>query len=260
MIKNYDDAKITYGQITDSLKALHNYDEELRHHAQRVSELNKDIESLDGQILSLNASIDKVKSSKEFSDYESLRRSLEQLSGEKTQIKNHIATQFTKISRPLSRYEYVSSDKDQKNLLVKLVEDPIDVLVSKNRDMIIVILENVRKGIISGSISVKDVEKSMDHITETVEMIDSFTRQVDEFKEKVRRIEDQMNQFDRTALNKFEKNLEKALHEKEECRQKIISFTNEADEIRSKIPSILDDIESKLRQFSSVQYTLVKPP
>lgn len=260
MIKNYDDAKVTYEQITDSLKALNNYDEELEHHTQRISEINKDIESLEGQILSLNASIDKIKSSKEFSDYESLRHSLEQLGGEKTQIKNHIGTQFTKISRPLSRYEYISSDKDQKNLLVKLVEDPVDVLVSKNRDMIIVILENVRKGILSGSISVKDIEKSMDHITETVEMIDSFIRQVDEFKEKVRRIEEQMNQFDRTALDKFEKDLEKALHEKEEYRQKITSFTNEADEIRSKIPSLLTDIESKLRQFSSVQYTLVKPP
>ena len=40
-------------------------------------------------------------------------------SSQKLKIKNEINAQFTKISRPLSRYEYGSSlDKDQKNLLI----------------------------------------------------------------------------------------------------------------------------------------------
>ena len=40
---------------------------------------------------------------------------------QKSQIKIQIDAQFTKISRPLSRYEYGSSlDKEQKNLLSQL--------------------------------------------------------------------------------------------------------------------------------------------
>ena len=43
------------------------------------------------------------------------------------------------------------------------------MLLPQNKDSIIVILENVRKGITSGSISVKDIDKSLSQITETEE-------------------------------------------------------------------------------------------
>jgi len=97
-----------------------------------------------------------------------LKNTLDEYVNEKSKIKNQINTQFTKISRPLSRYEYASSlDKDQKSILSNLVSEPFDVLTSANKDSIITILENIRKGISSGSISVKDVEKTSSQITET---------------------------------------------------------------------------------------------
>ena len=105
-----------------------------------------------------------------------LKNELDAFASQKINIKNNISTQFTKISRPLSRYEYASSlDKDQKNILNKLVHDPFEILLPQNKDSIIIILENVRKGISSGSISVKDVEKTSSQITETEEMLDMFT-------------------------------------------------------------------------------------
>ena len=53
----------------------------------------------------------------------------------------------------------------------KLVNDPFDVLVAENKESIIMILENVRKAVSSGSISVKDVDKTMSQITEIEETI-----------------------------------------------------------------------------------------
>ena len=50
--------------------------------------------------------------------------------------------------------------KAQNRILSTLVDDPFDALVPENSDTIIIILENIRKGISSGSISVKDTEKT----------------------------------------------------------------------------------------------------
>lgn len=258
LIKNYYDTKITSKEIIDSLKRITNFENEIKNKEQRISELKIEIESLEKKIISLRNYIEKIKSSKEYHEYLKLKQSLKKLNSEKPQIKNQIDSQFTKISRPLGRYEYISSDKEQKNLLIKLVEDPIEVLVTKNKDLIIIILENVRKGILSGSISVKDVEKSMFLITETIESLDSFIKQIDDYGRKIKNIENQINKFDRSELLKFEQDLEKILHEKEDYGQKIIAFESDITQIHSKIPEFLMDAESKLRQFSNIQYTVEK--
>ena len=185
LLKNYDHAKSTSAEILDSLKEIDNLENNLTKKKQRTTEIHSFVGSLDKKILSLEDSIKKIKISEEYGKFLDLKRILDEFSNRKNQIKNEIDSQFTKISRPLSRYEYVSSlDKEQKNLLSKLIEDPFEVLLSKNRDSIILILENVRKGISSGSISVKDTEKSFSQITETEEALDGFIKQVTAFVDK----------------------------------------------------------------------------
>jgi chromosome segregation ATPase len=259
LIKNHEETKFYSDKIINLIKTINAYESEIAHNKERISELKTNIKSLENQITLLNNSIEKVTASKEYVEYQSLKDSLNLLDSEKHDIKNQIRSQLTKISRPLNRYEYVSSDKEQKNLLVQLIEDPLEAFCPKNRDLIIVILENVRKGILSGSISVKDVDKSMTQITETVELIDSFIKQIDGFKKKIQSIKNKMNEFDTNTINKLQNNLEKTLDEKEEHDIKITTFENEINQTRSKIPTLLSEIESKLRNFSSVQYTLVKP-
>ncbi len=258
LIKNYEDTKITSEEINDLIKSITNSENEIKHKEQRISELKIEMKSQENKIISIKESIEKIKSSKEYSEFLKLKQSLEKINSEKPQIKNQIDSQFTKISRPMGRYEYISSDKEQKNLLMKLVADPIDVLATKNKDLIIIILENVRKEILSGSISVKDVDKSMSQITETIEMLDSFIKQVDNFKGKIQNIENQINSFDRHKLLEIEQTLEKAIQQKEDQNQKIITFENDMIQVRSKIPELLMDIESKLQKFSNTRYIVEK--
>lgn len=258
LIKNYEVATTISDEINDLIRSITNCENEIKHKEQRISELKMEVESLEKKIISMKDSIEKLKSSKEYNEYIKLKQSLEQLNSEKLKIKNQINSQFTKISRPLGRYEYISSDKEQKNLLIKLVADPIDVLITKNKDLIIIILENVRKEILSGSISVKDVNKSMSQITETIEMLDLFIKQADDFRGKIQSIENQINKFDRSKLMEFEHNLEKTIHEKEDQDQKIIAFEQDMSQINSQIPEFLEVVESKLRKFSNILYTVEK--
>jgi hypothetical protein len=225
---------------------------------QKITETNNKIKSLDEKIMSLQNSIEEKRSSDDYKKYLNLKNTLDSFSTQKLKIKNDIDTQFTKISRPLSRYEYGSSlDKDQKILLAKLVKNPIDVLVSQNKDSIIVILENVRKGISSGSISVKDVEKSLSQITETEEAIDGFVKRVFEYLEKHENMSNELKSLRSDELVSLENELTKNLSFKDDSKLKSKTIQDELDEIDSKIPQLISKIEVKLRQFSNTKYTII---
>ena len=210
------------------------------------------------QISSLQKSIETVKSSNDYKKYVDLKNTLEVFDTQKLKIKNEIDAQFTKISRPLSRYEYVSSlDKDQKNILSGLVGNPFDILLPENRDSVIVILENVRKGVSSGSISVKDIDKTLSQITETEEMLDVFVNKVLEYFKKYDEIQDDLNSLRPDDLFSLEADLAKNVSLKADSQIRSKTLRDEISEIDKKIPLLVTTIEEKLRQFSSTRYAVM---
>ncbi|HJJ23134.1 MAG TPA: exonuclease SbcC [Nitrosopumilus sp.] len=258
LLKNYDSAKITSDEIIDSLNQIKTLGEARQEKNQKIDDTNQNAQSLVEKIISLQNSIEEIKSSDNYKKYLELKNKLDTFSAQKSNIKNEIDIQFTKISRLLSRYEYGSSlDKEQKNILSTLVENPFDVLVPQNKDTIIVILENVRKGISSGSISVKDIDKSLFYLTETEESLKGFVKQISEYSQKYKKMKNDLNSLNSDELVSLEHELAKNTSFKEDSQLKSETFQGEIDEIDLKIPQLVSEIEDKLRQFSNTKYTIL---
>jgi hypothetical protein len=258
LLKNHDSTKSFSDEITNTLNKIDIMKNEQLVKRQKIDDINNDINSFNEKIALLQNSIEEKKSSDDYKKYLNLKNELNSFITLKLKIKNDIDTQFTKISRPLSRYEYGSSlDKDQKNILSILVKNPIDVLVSQNKDSIIVILENVRKGISSGSISVKDTDKSLIQITETVESLDMFVTRVSEYSKKYKSMSDELDSLKSTELISLENKLSKNLSFRDDSKLRSETIETELDEIKSKIPQLVSEIETKLRQFSNTKYTVI---
>ncbi|GBL41667.1 putative leucine-rich repeat-containing protein DDB_G0290503 [Nitrosarchaeum sp.] len=257
LLKNHDDSKLTSAEILESIKEIHGVENNLVKKEQRINEIRSYVDSLDKKIISIEDLIKKIETSDEYEKFLDLKQILDEFTIKKNQIKHEIDSQFTKISRPLSRYEYASSmDKEQKHLLSQLIKDPFDVLLSKNRDSIILILENVRKGISSGSISVKDQEKSFSQITETEEALDGFIKQVNDFVDKKQNIENQMGILEPDELSDLTRDLKNALSNKKDSELKIKTFQVEINEDHSSIKKLISDVEVKLRTFSNTVYAI----
>ena len=258
ILKNFEYTKTSSDEINDNLNEIKTLQKSKIEKTQKIVETNKEVESLQEKISSLEKSIAEIKSSENYQKFLNLKNELDSFDSQKTSIKNNIGTQFTKISRPLSRYEYASSlDKEQKNILSKLVSDPFDVLLPQNKDAVIIILENVRKGISSGSISVKDVDKTLSHITETEEMLDAFIIQVSEYFKKYNSIKSEMNSLKPDNLDSLEAEMNKNISFKSDSELKSETFQGEIDESDSKIPVLVSSIEAKLRNFSNTTYTIL---
>jgi hypothetical protein len=257
LLKNHDNTKLASAEILESIKEIHGVENNLVKKEQRIAEIHIYVDSLDKKIISIEDLIKKIKTSDEYEKFLNLKQILDEFIIKKNQIKHEIDSQFTKISRPLSRYEYASSmDKEQKNLLSQLIKDPFDVLLLKNRDSIILILENVRKGISSGSISVKDPEKSFSQITETEEALDGFIKHVNDFVDKKQNIENQMLALEPDKLSDLTRDLKNALSNREDSELKIKMFQAEINEDHSSIKKLISDVEVKLRTFSNAVYTI----
>jgi len=260
LLKNYDSLKSTSDEIIDSLNQIKTLGETQLEKNQKIGNANQNIKLLDKKIISIQTSIEEIKSSVDYKKYVDLKNELDAFSAQKSKIKNEIDTQFTKISRPLSRYEYGSSlDKEQKNILTKLVQDPFTVLLPQNKDSIIMILENIRKGISSGAISVKDADKSKSHITEIEEKLDGFVKQISEYLEKNKKMKNDLDSLSSGKLESLERDLVKNTSFKEDSQLKSETFLGEITEIDSKIPQLVSEIEEKLRQFSNTQYIVLSP-
>ncbi|MDX1441091.1 MAG: exonuclease SbcC [Nitrosopumilaceae archaeon] len=257
LTNNYQDSKLSADEISQLLDDISNLEFEITNKNKRIQEFENSIESLKNKMKNNQKSIDTITSSSEYKEFVKLNKEFSEFEQSKNQIKNQIDSQFTKISRPLGRYEYTSSlDKEQKSLLSKLITSPIDVLDSKNRDSILIILENVRKGISSGSISVKDVDKSMNHLTETEESLDSFINKVKEFEEQKKKFRDQIKRLENNQLSKLKNELEKETSEKDELEEKISTFKKDIEDHKASIPLKISQIQDKLKKFSNTDYSI----
>ena len=258
LLKNYGSTKSLSEETLDTINQIKNLTELRKKQSKKIDDIAKNIITINEKMSSLQNNIDEIKSSDNYKKYQNLKNTLDEYVNEKSKIKNQINTQFTKISRPLSRYEYASSlDKDQKSILSNLVSEPFDVLTTANKDSIITILENIRKGISSGSISVKDVEKTSSQITETEESLDGFVHQVSEYHKKHQEIQKDLNSLMPKELISLENDLAKNNSTLDESQLKSETFQGEINEIDTKIPELVSEIEQKLREFSNTRYTIL---
>ena len=198
-----------------------------------------------------------IKNSSEYAKFLEINENLDSLSSEKNKIKNEIELQFTKISRPLNKYVYVSSlDKPQKKLLAILLENPYHILIDANKQDIVQILESTRRGVQSGSISVKNADKSLSQIDETLSLLPGFIEKISIFNRSKSDSESKLLVFNNEQLRQKESALNKHKNDKSTLESKIGSTEKELRDTIEFIPKCFKSVESILNQISAVQYTI----
>jgi len=218
---------------------------------------NKTIDELVAKIEHTKEEIKNIKNSSEYTEFLQINEKLDSLSTEKNKIKDEIEHQFTKISRPLNKYVYVSSlDKPQKKLLVNLIANPYNELINSNKRDILQILESTRKGVQSGSVSVKYIDKSLAQIDETLSFIDTFIEKIASFNNSKNDLENKLSVFSSEELRQKEYQLVRHQNDKLALETKIESRENELRNTIELIPKHVKSLESILNQISAVQYTI----
>lgn len=257
LIDNINTQEEKCQKILESVNQIQNDKQEQEKTTNKITTFEQSKIELSSKIDEQNNAIKKLKETDEFSQYEKIIKKIDLLSVEKDQIKNKIDIQFTKISRPLSKYSYISSlDRDQKKILESLVSNPFEVLTWDNKSNIITILESVLRGVQSGNVSVKDTEKSIQQINETSKMLDEFLNVVSNFGDKKSKLKKELKVFDAEKLNQYENTVKKTENDITDLEIKIRNLNNELNELRTLIPNLKNNVENWLKEISATRYKI----
>ena len=258
LLKNFESTKSLSNDVRNAIDQINDLTEMRKERSQMIISTNKDADALQKEILAIQNSIAKIHSSDRYKKYLDLKNTLNAFSKQRLNIRDEINSQFTKISRPLGRYEYASSlEKDQKKVLSELVANPSNVITTQNRDTVIIILENIYKGVMAGTISVKDVTKASFYITETKKSLDKFLNQISQYNKRYAELKEQLDAFLLNDLVALERDLAKNISFKDRDVLKSNTFQDEIGEMNSKISGLMSDIQDKVRETSNIRYILL---
>lgn len=246
-IEKITESVIEYEQFQESLSTLDVRKDNAEKNIQKLIEMNKNI--ID--------EIETLKNSKEYTAYLKIKEEINSFLSVRLEIKNQIDSQFANISRPMNKYIYISSlDKLQKKLLENLINNPIDVLTDENKDGIIQILEAVIKNVKSESISVKNIEKSLNQLNQTISLVDEFIDKINNCSQSKIDAENRLSVFNYANLEKKELDLSKNKNNTSETESELESFEFETGSITDSMSKSIKSIESTLNQISAVHYVI----
>lgn len=258
LLKNFESTKSISNNVRSAIDQINDLTEMRKERSQMIINTDRDADALQKEISAIQNSIAKIHSSDRYKKYLDLKNTLNAFGKRRSIIRDEINSQFTKISRPLGRYEYASSlEKDQKKVLSELVANPSNVITAQNKDTVIIILENIYKGVMSGTISVKDVTKASFYITETKKSLDKFLDQISQYNKRYAELKGQLDAFLLNDLVALERDLAKNISFKDRDVLKSNTFQDEIKEMNLKISGLVSDIQDKVRETSNIRYTVL---
>ena len=257
LISNYYSNKELLDDITNSLNDFSSIKLEILKQEKRKSQLELVLNEQHQNQINIKKSIDQMKSSSDYESFQDISEQITTLSNQEKITKKKIEEQFIKISRPLNKYVYVSSlDKPLKIMVKNLAASPYDILSVENKSSIITILNSVQSAIESGSVSVKDVEKSKQAMNEIKSLLPNLIEEKSLFTDKKSKLNNNLSIFDNNELLKLENDLNKSHFNISDTESKISMIQKQIDSNKNSIHGMITKLELNLKQASSVSYKL----
>jgi hypothetical protein len=222
MLSEYSSLESSSNVIKDMVQKINECAQEIKEIDRHIAKLKESKTQAESSSQTTQKQLDDIRASLEHAGFLQLQDKIKQARTQEEKLDKEIDDEFSKASRSLGKYVYVTSlDKSLKSILEKLVERPSQVIISESRDSIVTILESCMKGIVSGTISVKETDKSVDHITALISSLDVMISKKNNIKNQIQDLERQIVKFDYKKLEFLEKQQAKSKSDKDDSESKI---------------------------------------
>jgi DNA repair exonuclease SbcCD ATPase subunit len=256
-INSLDNLRTSFQKIMDLVENVSEKRKEILQKNDRIVEIKSEIKTIKNIIISLEKQILDMKSDEGHAKFLEIKSKIDSMSSEKKNIKNNIDQQFTKISRSISKYSYISSfEKPIRKMMDELVSDPYEVISQQNKNTIIKILEAVAKSVSSGSISIKDLKKSLEQIQETISRLEEFISLKESYTNKVIELERNLTDFDIKLLESKEQELQKRKTEISNLEVIMKNLEIQVNDSDSSLIKHISDLESILSNLTNLKIIL----
>ena len=244
--------------ITEKINKIISMDRALEDKNAQIPKLKSSSNDLGASVALLKSKIDSLNSSPQHAKYVDVKNQIEKNKKEEDRLNKEIDEEFSKISRPLGKYVYVTSlEKPLKLLLDDLIQNPAKTITVENKDSVILVLESCMKGTLSGAVSVKETDKSVEQIGSLIKRLDDFLDRKSKLAQKDSDLRGNLGIFDADALGELEQRLQKTLSDKSDIESKIGNLESEIahdTDVRTKMVS---ELSHDLQSISNIKYVIV---
>jgi hypothetical protein len=256
MIAEYDSLESSSAAIKEKITKILKTNKEITDAISHATKLQDSFIDYERLISSTQEKIANLFGTKEYAKFLQYREQINKVSTEENSLNKEINDEFSKISRPLGKYVYVTSlEKPLKLLLERLVENPATAIL-ENKDSIVTILESCMKGILSGTVSVKETDKSVGYITHVLSLLDGFISQKNKLWAQLQELQQQLVIFDLRQLEDLEKRLAKAKSDNEDARIKIKTLESDLKQQTDQRNRLVEELEGLLERTLGAKYTI----
>ncbi|MGQ0605811.1 MAG: hypothetical protein ACT4OD_02505 [Candidatus Nitrosotenuis sp.] len=258
MISDYSLLESSSEMIKDMGSKVNLSTQEIKEITEHIAKLQESKNAAEQLCMSTQKQISETRLSAEYAQFLELHDKIKQMKSQEENLDKEIDDEFSKTSRPLGKYVYVTSlDKSLKSILERLVERPSQVIATESKDSIITILESCMKGIVSGTVSVKETDKSVDHFTNLISALDGLISKKNNIKSQIYDLEQKIMTFDYKKLETLEKQQIKSKSDKEDSESKIKNLESDLAQKVLKKQKLIGDLELTLEQLVGAKYDIV---
>ena len=244
--------------ILEDISSMRRHRASIRDSSEKIKSMRAKIDSHAKDAESAASMIAKMEAAPEFIARQKIAESAGALDGQRRSLEHAIGESFARISRPLSKYIYVTSmDKKKKAIMQDLLDAPARALAAAGPDEVADILNHVRKAVSSESVSVKDVAKSEEQIDAVGAELKGRYEEISALGRQKADLDSKMREFDSAPLEAERARLAAARNSIDALESRIAEVESDRDASESALPGILKGIGAQLRSATSIAYTLV---
>lgn len=256
-VRDHESFESSVSGVRERVAALEGMRERARSSSGRLGAIGGQLQAARKARGAAQEEIARLESTPEFAEHARQKGELDALGPERAALDREIAASFARISRPLSKYVYVTSlDKGKKAVMRRMIDSPADALREAGAEGVLEILVHVRKAVSSGSVSVKDTAKSEEQIDSLSEGLGAFASRIASLESRRGEMLERLRSYDQSRLDSSRSALERAESDIAALESREREVRADAEAAEAGIGPATRELESRLRAATSVLYTV----
>lgn len=254
MISKFDQDRLPIVKCNGILNTSSQKVASIQASASSIDSMQSEISSYDQELEGLNSALELLKNSPGYQAAELISRDLQNVEGQREELRNKTLELFSHASRAFTKYSYGVSKETEARLNLMSVE-PWRLLEMQDASEYVSLISEVRKSVSSGNIQLKDSEK-------VVSYIDTITQSLPDIQARSKQLGDEVRSLKNKDFSLFVEagRLEQKISETKER----ISRTNDAvnllkrqnEERKAEVSSLLMEASTLLSSISGQKYSL----
>lgn len=253
LVKNNSEKATKIEQIKSNISRLQGINSTLLINNKTINEITNDSENILESEKDIEKKLEILKNSKQYKELQNNFNEINRLNIKFNKIKSEFDTSFSRLRKPLEKYEYVAQlTKEKESILKKYIESPSNGLIIDKDNSLVMMLEGMKATINTNKITVKNPEKIINRIDEIQPILSIKRNALLTTKKDLEKIRYSLNNSTVQEVDLLEKKIESKKQSKEDQILSIEKAKKDNIKIITNMEELKKNIENDIKKIFNI--------